>query len=145
MYDYNEKVVSCVVPNCPTFNDNSLNMYWARTKYFHNTAISSFLSSFTVRECEGSSRMGSRPRWYLFTGHTNGSIQMWDLTTAMDMVNKSEDKGMFLKEQCSSQGRLWMQMVTVVYVFLRRRWSNWRRTTQITGSVWPEHVSLRHS
>ena len=68
--------------------------------------------------------MGSRPRRYLFTGHTNGSIQMWDLTTAMDMVNKSEDKGMFLKEQCSSQGRLWMQMVTVVYVFLRRRWSN---------------------
>nr|XP_045008232.1 BTB/POZ domain-containing protein KCTD3 isoform X2 [Jaculus jaculus] len=51
------------------------------------------ISSFTVRECEGSSRMGSRPRRYLFTGHTNGSIQMWDLTTAMDVVNKSEDKG----------------------------------------------------
>lgn len=51
------------------------------------------ISSFTVRECEGSSRMGSRPRRYLFTGHTNGSIQMWDLTTAMDMVNKSEEKG----------------------------------------------------
>lgn len=51
------------------------------------------ISSFTVRECEGSSRMGSRPRRYLFTGHSNGSIQMWDLTTAMDMVNKSEDKG----------------------------------------------------
>ncbi|XP_042537916.1 BTB/POZ domain-containing protein KCTD3 isoform X2 [Dipodomys spectabilis] len=50
------------------------------------------ISSFTVRECEGSSRMGSRPRRYLFTGHTNGSIQMWDLTTAMDMVNKSEDR-----------------------------------------------------
>ncbi|KAB1258976.1 BTB/POZ domain-containing protein KCTD3, partial [Camelus dromedarius] len=50
------------------------------------------ISSFTVRECEGSSRMGSRPRRYLFTGHTNGSIQMWDLTTAMDMVNKSEEK-----------------------------------------------------
>lgn len=50
------------------------------------------ISSFTVRECEGSSRMGSRPRRYLFTGHTNGSIQMWDLTTAMDMVNKTEDK-----------------------------------------------------
>lgn len=53
------------------------------------------ISSFTVRECEGSSRMGSRPRRYLFTGHANGSIQMWDLTTAMDMVNKSEDKGKF--------------------------------------------------
>ncbi|EHB00447.1 BTB/POZ domain-containing protein KCTD3 [Heterocephalus glaber] len=51
------------------------------------------ISSFTVRECEGSSRMGSRPRRYLFTGHTNGSIQMWDLTTAMDMVSKSEDRG----------------------------------------------------
>ncbi|XP_015673506.1 BTB/POZ domain-containing protein KCTD3 [Protobothrops mucrosquamatus] len=50
------------------------------------------ISSFTVRECEGSSRMGSRPRRYLFTGHVNGSIQMWDLTTAMDMVNKSEEK-----------------------------------------------------
>uniref|UniRef100_A0A8C3KRI3 BTB/POZ domain-containing protein KCTD3 n=1 Tax=Calidris pygmaea TaxID=425635 RepID=A0A8C3KRI3_9CHAR len=34
------------------------------------------ISSFTVRECEGSSRMGSRPRRYLFTGHSNGSIQM---------------------------------------------------------------------
>uniref|UniRef100_A0A8C4SR81 BTB/POZ domain-containing protein KCTD3 n=1 Tax=Erpetoichthys calabaricus TaxID=27687 RepID=A0A8C4SR81_ERPCA len=50
------------------------------------------ITSFTVRECEGSSRMGSRPRRYLFTGHGNGSIQMWDLTTAMDLVNKGEDK-----------------------------------------------------
>ncbi|XP_064411659.1 BTB/POZ domain-containing protein KCTD3 isoform X2 [Latimeria chalumnae] len=49
------------------------------------------ITSFTVRECEGSSRMGSRPRRYLFTGHANGSIQMWDLTTAMDMVSKRED------------------------------------------------------
>lgn len=36
--------------------------------------------------------MGSRPRHYLFTGHTNGCIQMWDLTTTMDTANKSEDK-----------------------------------------------------
>ncbi|KAJ8341858.1 hypothetical protein SKAU_G00341490 [Synaphobranchus kaupii] len=50
------------------------------------------ITCFTVRECEGSSRMGSRPRRYLFTGHGNGSIQMWDLTTAMDLVNKTEDK-----------------------------------------------------
>lgn len=62
------------------------------------------ISSFTVRECEGSSRMGSRPRRYLFTGHTNGSIQMWDLTTAMDMVNKSEDKGRFQRARCLPQG-----------------------------------------
>ncbi|KAM4042942.1 BTB/POZ domain-containing protein KCTD3 [Anomaloglossus baeobatrachus] len=50
------------------------------------------ITCFTVRECEGSSRMGSRPRRYLFTGHSNGSIQMWDLTTAMDMVAKIEEK-----------------------------------------------------
>uniref|UniRef100_A0A7N8WX83 BTB/POZ domain-containing protein KCTD3 n=1 Tax=Mastacembelus armatus TaxID=205130 RepID=A0A7N8WX83_9TELE len=50
------------------------------------------ISCFMVRECEGSSRMGSRPRRYLFTGHGNGSIQMWDLTTAMDTANKGEEK-----------------------------------------------------
>ncbi|XP_061102870.1 BTB/POZ domain-containing protein KCTD3 isoform X2 [Conger conger] len=50
------------------------------------------ITCFTVRECEGSSRMGSRPRRYLFTGHGNGSIQMWDLTTAMDLANKTDDK-----------------------------------------------------
>lgn len=61
------------------------------------------ISSFTVRECEGSSRMGSRPRRYLFTGHSNGSIQMWDLTTAMDMVNKNEDQGRSGTRGCVSQ------------------------------------------
>ncbi|KAK5873782.1 hypothetical protein PBY51_018791 [Eleginops maclovinus] len=50
------------------------------------------ISCFMVRECEGSSRMGSRPRRYLFTGHGNGGIQMWDLTTAMDNANKGEEK-----------------------------------------------------
>ncbi|GAA6220135.1 BTB/POZ domain-containing protein KCTD3 isoform X1 [Lates japonicus] len=50
------------------------------------------ISCFMVRECEGSSRMGSRPRRYLFTGHGNGSIQMWDLTTAMDTANKGEER-----------------------------------------------------
>uniref|UniRef100_A0A8D3E0Z2 BTB/POZ domain-containing protein KCTD3 n=1 Tax=Scophthalmus maximus TaxID=52904 RepID=A0A8D3E0Z2_SCOMX len=50
------------------------------------------ISCFMVRECEGSSRMGSRPRRYLFTGQGNGSIQMWDLTTAMDNANKGEER-----------------------------------------------------
>ncbi|XP_043483297.1 BTB/POZ domain-containing protein KCTD3 isoform X1 [Leptopilina heterotoma] len=44
----------------------------------------SVISSFCVHECEGSSRMGSRPRRFIFTGHSNGAIQMWDLTTALD-------------------------------------------------------------
>uniref|UniRef100_A0A8C7XK25 BTB/POZ domain-containing protein KCTD3 n=1 Tax=Oryzias sinensis TaxID=183150 RepID=A0A8C7XK25_9TELE len=50
------------------------------------------ITCFMVRECEGSSRMGSRPRRYLFTGQGNGSIQMWDLTTAMDTANKGEER-----------------------------------------------------
>uniref|UniRef100_A0A8C5EX84 BTB/POZ domain-containing protein KCTD3 n=1 Tax=Gouania willdenowi TaxID=441366 RepID=A0A8C5EX84_GOUWI len=49
------------------------------------------ISCFMVRECEASSRMGSRPRRYLFTGHGNGTIQMWDLTTAMDTANRGEE------------------------------------------------------
>uniref|UniRef100_A0A8C1J5I7 BTB/POZ domain-containing protein KCTD3-like n=1 Tax=Cyprinus carpio TaxID=7962 RepID=A0A8C1J5I7_CYPCA len=59
------------------------------------------ITCFTVRECEGSSRMGSRPRHYLFTGHANGSIQMWDLTTAMDTVGgPTEEELLKLLDQC---------------------------------------------
>lgn len=50
------------------------------------------ITAFTVHECEGSSRIGSRPRRYLFTGHANGSVQMWDLTTAMEMLGKPPGK-----------------------------------------------------
>jgi hypothetical protein len=49
------------------------------------------ISAFRVHECEGSSRMGSRPRRFLFTGHTNGGIQMWDLTTALDLMSPVEE------------------------------------------------------
>ncbi|KAK3092522.1 hypothetical protein FSP39_003957 [Pinctada imbricata] len=52
----------------------------------------SSINAFCVHECEGSNRMGSRPRRYLFTGHSNGSIQMWDLTTAIDMMNKEQSQ-----------------------------------------------------
>ncbi|KMR04534.1 btb poz domain-containing protein kctd3 [Lasius niger] len=52
----------------------------------------SIISSFYVHECEGSSRMGSRPRRFIFTGHSNGTIQMWDLTTALDpSFNATQD------------------------------------------------------
>ncbi|KAJ9591552.1 hypothetical protein L9F63_001906 [Diploptera punctata] len=46
------------------------------------------ITSFCVHECEGSSRMGSRPRRFIFTGHSNGAIQMWDLTTALDLAKE---------------------------------------------------------
>ncbi|XP_013402307.1 BTB/POZ domain-containing protein KCTD3 [Lingula anatina] len=52
------------------------------------------VTSFCVHEFEGSSRMGSRPRRYIFTGHANGSVQIWDLTTALDKFLKGEpDQG----------------------------------------------------
>jgi len=50
----------------------------------------SSITSFCVHECEGSSRIGSRPRRFILTGHANGAIQMWDLTTALDFFEKGE-------------------------------------------------------
>uniref|UniRef100_A0A2L2YBL9 BTB/POZ domain-containing protein KCTD3 n=1 Tax=Parasteatoda tepidariorum TaxID=114398 RepID=A0A2L2YBL9_PARTP len=50
----------------------------------------SSITAFCVHECEGSNRMGSRPRRYIFTGHSNGAIQMWDLTTALDLASKGD-------------------------------------------------------
>lgn len=46
-------------------------------------------TAFTVLECEGSRRLGSRPRRYLLTGQANGSLAMWDLTTAMDCLGQA--------------------------------------------------------
>uniref|UniRef100_A0A8C3K5P2 Uncharacterized protein n=1 Tax=Calidris pygmaea TaxID=425635 RepID=A0A8C3K5P2_9CHAR len=46
------------------------------------------ITAFTVQEREGSPRIGSRPRRCLVTGHANGSLQLWDLTTAMEALAK---------------------------------------------------------
>lgn len=44
------------------------------------------ITSFCVHECEGNSRLlGSRPRRFILTGHNNGKVQMWDLTTALEL------------------------------------------------------------
>jgi hypothetical protein len=50
----------------------------------------STITSFCVHECEGSSRMGSRPRRFIFTGHACGATQMWDLTTALEFFANGE-------------------------------------------------------
>ena len=39
----------------------------------------SAITCFLVHECEGSNRMGSRPRRYLFTGHQHGAIQVFPI------------------------------------------------------------------
>ncbi|XP_036008690.1 SH3KBP1-binding protein 1 isoform X3 [Mus musculus] len=62
-------------------------------------------TAFTVLECEGSRRLGSRPRRYLLTGQANGSLAMWDLTTAMDGLGQTpggltEEELMDQLEQC---------------------------------------------
>lgn len=48
----------------------------------------SAITSFCVHECEVSSRMGSR---FILTGHCNGNIQMWDLTTAFALFFKRDE------------------------------------------------------
>lgn len=48
----------------------------------------SSITSFCVHECEVSSRMGSR---FIMTGHCNGNIQMWDLTTALALFSKKDE------------------------------------------------------
>ncbi|XP_074133643.1 SH3KBP1-binding protein 1 isoform X3 [Sminthopsis crassicaudata] len=55
-------------------------------------------TAFTVHECEGSRRLGSRPRRYLLTGHANGSLAMWDLTTAMDRLGQAPEGGLTEEE-----------------------------------------------
>lgn len=40
---------------------------------------SSRITAFTVHECDAATRMGSRPRRFLFTGHGNGSLQVSQL------------------------------------------------------------------
>ncbi|XP_070378747.1 SH3KBP1-binding protein 1 isoform X1 [Dermacentor albipictus] len=62
------------------------------------------VTSFCVHECEGSNRMGSRPRRYIFTGHSSGAIQMWDLTTALDLASKGEPT--FVRDGGPSHGEL---------------------------------------
>ncbi|KAL1244870.1 BTB/POZ domain-containing protein [Trichinella spiralis] len=52
----------------------------------------SSISSYLVHECEWSSGTGACPRRFLFTGHNNGSVQVWDLTTALEMLNARRDK-----------------------------------------------------
>ncbi|CAH8440848.1 unnamed protein product [Heterobilharzia americana] len=46
----------------------------------------SSISSFTVHEHDGFNRVGAHPRRYIFTGHSNGTIQVWDLTTALNLA-----------------------------------------------------------
>ncbi|XP_066910884.1 BTB/POZ domain-containing protein KCTD3-like [Clytia hemisphaerica] len=54
------------------------------------------ITASTVHECDAAARMGSRPRRFLFTGHGNGSLQMWDITTAIERASKTPEFGNIL-------------------------------------------------
>lgn len=49
------------------------------------------INCFTIHECEGPARLSSRPRRYIFTGHDNGSIQLFDLTTAIELSTTTDN------------------------------------------------------
>ena len=52
---------------------------------------SSPINCFTIHECEGPARLSSRPRRFIFTGHDNGSIQLFDLTTAIELCSTTTE------------------------------------------------------
>uniref|UniRef100_A0A0K0FVV6 SH3KBP1-binding protein 1 (inferred by orthology to a human protein) n=1 Tax=Strongyloides venezuelensis TaxID=75913 RepID=A0A0K0FVV6_STRVS len=50
----------------------------------------STITSFFIHEIELSNRMALRPKRILFTGHSNSTIQMWDMTTAFDQFTNKQ-------------------------------------------------------
>lgn len=44
------------------------------------------ITAFCVHELDGQ-KLGSRLRKYLFCGNGNGSVQVWDLTSALDQFH----------------------------------------------------------
>ncbi|VDM98749.1 unnamed protein product, partial [Thelazia callipaeda] len=66
------------------------------------TVGGSSITAFLVHECEGS-RVNSRPRRFLFTGTSNGTVQMWDLTTALDQYHANfTSSNLLLSNQASN-------------------------------------------
>jgi hypothetical protein len=49
------------------------------------------ITTYCVHECEAANRIGMRSRRFVFTGHTNGAIQVWDLTTALELSKQNQD------------------------------------------------------
>jgi hypothetical protein len=47
------------------------------------------VTTYCVHECEAANRIGMRSRRFIFTGHANGLIQIWDLTTALELSKQN--------------------------------------------------------
>ncbi|RWS17877.1 hypothetical protein B4U79_07457 [Dinothrombium tinctorium] len=55
------------------------------------SADDSLITAYCILECEAVA-MVNRLRRYILTGHSNGQVQIWDLTTAFDFMAKSKDQ-----------------------------------------------------
>ncbi|KAJ3214778.1 SH3KBP1-binding protein 1 [Dinochytrium kinnereticum] len=60
------------------------------------------ITSYQVLESDHPSRLGSRPRRLLVSGHSNGQIQMWDLLTALESFHNDERPRRVHTKQLSS-------------------------------------------
>lgn len=60
----------------------------------------SSISAFCVSESDYPSRVGSRPRKFLITGHDNGNLQFWDLNPAMEPAK--EDRSVVRRASTAS-------------------------------------------
>ncbi|KAI6652755.1 SH3KBP1-binding protein 1 [Oopsacas minuta] len=47
------------------------------------------ITAYYVHECEALGRLGYRPRKFVFTGHINGSVQLWDLTHTLNSLSEN--------------------------------------------------------
>lgn len=56
------------------------------------------ITSYCVHECDASSRMGSRPRRFLITGHSNGCIQVRKRNLILQKQLASSPKKRFFTE-----------------------------------------------
>ncbi|RWS29117.1 hypothetical protein B4U80_01432 [Leptotrombidium deliense] len=54
------------------------------------SADDSLITAYCIHECEAIA-MVNRSRRYILTGHSNGQIQIWDLTTAFELMSKSKN------------------------------------------------------
>lgn len=50
------------------------------------------ISTYASHDFEGSPRMGLKPRRLILTGHTDGTVQIWDIAKALDEYRKYPDR-----------------------------------------------------
>lgn len=60
------------------------------------------VSALMVHEFDSSSRLGSRPRRFLLSGHENGSVQMFDVTTALEQLARLDRLGLAFPDTSSA-------------------------------------------